>query len=75
MKLVSVFKGWNVTDAQLVFSRLEAADFHPVIFNEYAAIEIFGGFGGGLGGVLVQVPENEAADALEFLKPPTANAG
>ncbi len=63
MKLVTVFKGWNAGEAELVRARLEAAEFHPVIVNEHSGIEMMGGGGG----VLVQVPDTEAADAGEFL--------
>ena len=69
MKLVTVFKGWNLATAQLVCSQLEAADFNPILFNEYTAA-IFGG----VFPVFVKVPEIEAADAKEFLETPNTPA-
>ncbi len=69
MKLVTVFKGWNLNKAQLTCSRLEAADFNPILFNEYTATMF-----GGVFPVFVKVPEIEAADAKEFLETPTAPA-
>jgi hypothetical protein len=66
MKLETIFKGWNLNEAELVRSRLEAAGFHPVMVNEYAA-NMFGGSTNALSPVSVQVPESEAADAKEFL--------
>ena len=73
MKLVTVFKGWNLNEAELIRSRLEAADFHPVMVNEYAA-NMFGGSTNALSPVSIQVPESEADDAKEFLETPTAPA-
>lgn len=65
MKLVSVFKGWNLNEAQLVCSQLESADFHPVLLNEYTAMMF-----GGIFPVHIKVPEIEAAEAKEFLAAP-----
>jgi hypothetical protein len=65
MKLISIFKGWNLNEAQLVCSHLESADFHPVLINEYTAM-VFGG----IFPVFVKVPEIEAAEAKEFLAAP-----
>jgi hypothetical protein len=68
MKSIVVFKTFNQADAQLVRSRLEAANFHPYIANENVA--------SWLGGISmattlrVEVPESEAADAREFLAAP-----
>jgi len=69
MKLVTIFKAWNLSEAQLVSSRLEAADFNPILVNEYTAT-VFGG----IFPVRVQVPETEAADAKEFLDTPATPA-
>ena len=65
MDFATVFTAFNLTDAQLVCSRLEAANFHPFIANENTA-SWMAGFSP-LGNVRVQVPEIEAADAREFL--------
>ena len=61
MNLVTIATSFYLAEAELVRSRLAAADFHPFIANEMAA--------GWLGGIStatmlrIQVPENEAADA------------
>ena len=70
MDFATVFTSFNLTDAQLVCSRLEAANFHPFVANENAAW--LSGFGtySAAGMLHVQVPEAEAADALEFLNAP-----
>jgi hypothetical protein len=69
MKSVVVFKTFNQADAQLVRSRLEAANFHPFIANENSAAWL-----GGMSTATtlrIEVPANEAADAREFLATPT----
>ncbi|MGD0744125.1 MAG: DUF2007 domain-containing protein [Verrucomicrobiota bacterium] len=65
MKLVSIHKGWNLSQAQLVRSRLESAGFYAVLINEYTAM-VFGG----IFPVFVKVPEVEIAEAKEFLAAP-----
>jgi hypothetical protein len=52
-----------------VRSRLEAAGFHPFVTDELSALSI-DGYALATGGIRVQVPESEAADAREFLNPP-----
>ena len=66
MALVTVFRALNPADAQLVRSRLEAAQFHAVVTNELSALSM-DGYALAAGGILVQVPEQEAADARELL--------
>jgi len=65
MKLISIFKGWNLSEAQLVCSRLESADFHPFLINEYTSMAF-----GGIFPVFVKVPEIEATEAKEFFAAP-----
>ncbi len=67
MDFVTIFTTFNLTEAQLVCSRLEAANFHPFVANENAAS--LAGFGtwSSAGMIRVQVPEAEAADAGQFL--------
>lgn len=55
----------NVAEADVKVSRLEAAGFHPSLANTDAAAWM--GCASTLGGLLVQVPDEEAADAKEFL--------
>jgi hypothetical protein len=66
MDFVTVRTAFNPADAQLARSRLEAAGFHPFVANETSALSM-DGYGLTVGGILVQVPEEEAADAREFL--------
>ena len=69
MDLVTVYRAFNPADAQLVRSRLEAAEFHAVVMNELSALSM-DGYALAAGGILVQVPEAEAAEAKEFLDAP-----
>jgi hypothetical protein len=62
-----VYRAFNPADAQLVRSRLDAAQFHPVVTNELSALSL-DGYALAAGGILVQVPDEEGADAKEFLK-------
>jgi hypothetical protein len=71
MQLVTVHTSFNPAEADLVRSRLDAADFHPIITHGLSALSI-DGYSLAAGGILVQVPEDEAADAREFLAPPPA---
>jgi len=69
MNLVTIATNFNLAEAELTRSRLEAAGFHPFVANEMAA----GWLGGTSTATLlrVEVPEDEAAEATEFLAPPT----
>jgi hypothetical protein len=68
MNLVAIATSFNLAEAELTRSRLEAAGFHPFIANE--------NFAGWLGGtstaaqLRIEVPEAEAGDAKEFLAAP-----
>jgi hypothetical protein len=66
MSLCTVFNAFSPAEAELTRARLEAAGFHAVITGELAAMSI-GGYSGATGGIRVQVPESEAAEAREFL--------
>jgi hypothetical protein len=66
MSLITVHRAFNPADAQLVRSRLEAAEFHAVVTNELSALSL-DGYALAAGGILVQVPEAEADEAREFL--------
>ena len=68
MELVTISKELNDAEAQMKRARLEAAGFHPFIANEASALWI--GTAIATGGILIQVPESEAADARAFLNPP-----
>jgi len=66
MKLVTVHTAFNPADAQLVNSQLQAAGFHSVVMGELAALSL-DGYAITAGGIRVQVPEEEAADAQLLL--------
>ena len=68
MNLVTIATSFNLAEAGLVCSRLEAAGFHPFLANEMAA----GWLGGTSTSTLlrIEVPEDEAAEAKEFLAAP-----
>jgi hypothetical protein len=69
MQLITVFTAFNPMEADLVRSRLEAAEFHPVITHGLSALSI-DGYSLAAGGILVQVPGVEAEEAGEFLAAP-----
>lgn len=69
MSLVKVYTSFSSADAQLVWSRLDAAGFHPTVFNEVAALTM-DGYALAAGGILVKVPESEADEARAFLDAP-----
>ncbi len=62
-----IFTALNPAEAQLVRSRLEAAGFHPFVANENSALGTEG-YALAVGGIRVQVPSAEAAEAREFLE-------
>jgi hypothetical protein len=69
MQLVTVATAFNPAEAQLTASRLDAAGFHPNIKGELAALSMEG-YALTSGGIDIQVPESEAAEAKEFLNSP-----
>ena len=71
MPLVTIHRSFNPADAQLVRSRLEVAGFHAVVTNELSALSL-DGYALAAGGILVQVPAEEAAEAETFLAESTA---
>lgn len=71
MSLVTVSTAFNPADAQLTRSRLEAAGFDAVVTHELSALSL-DGYALAAGGILVQVPEEEAADAKAFLADDTS---
>ena len=67
MSLVTIQTAFNPADAQVVRSSLEAAGFHPVVTHELSALSL-DGYALAAGGILVQVPAEEAEEVKEFLK-------
>ena len=66
MQLVTIFQTFNPAEAQLIRSRLDAADFQAFVIHELAALSM-DGYAMATGGVLVQVPEAEAEEARALL--------
>ena len=73
MPLITIFTALNPMDAHLIRSRLEAASFHPEITNELSALSL-DGYALAVGGILVQVPDNEVADVRALLAADDASA-
>ncbi len=67
MTAVTIATLFNPADAQLVRSRLEVAGFHPQVMHELSSLSMEG-YALSAGGIRVQVPEEEAAEAREFLE-------
>jgi len=67
MELVTVFRSFSPAEAQLIRSRLDAADIPAEVMNELAALSV-DGYSMAAGGVLVQVPENYAAEARALIE-------
>jgi hypothetical protein len=71
MELVTVFTSFNPAEAQIVRGRLEVAQFHAVVMHELSSLSM-DGYAMAAGGILVQVPDTEAAEAKEFLAAPAS---
>lgn len=69
MEMVTIFTAFNPAEAQLVRSRLDAAEFDAVVKNEISALSM-DGYALAAGGILVQVPADQADEAREFLNAP-----
>jgi hypothetical protein len=69
MKLVTISTAFNPADAHLIRSRLEAAGFDAVVTHELAALGMEG-YAQAAGGIRVEVPEDQVAEAKEFLATP-----
>ena len=73
MEFVTVFSAFNPGAAELVRSRLEANGFLVNIKHETSALSM-DGYAMAAGGILVQVPEDQSADARALIAsqdPPT----
>lgn len=67
MQLVTIHRAFNPADAQLIRSRLDAAGFQTHVAHELAALSL-DGYALAAGGILVQVPEDQAEEAQALLK-------
>jgi hypothetical protein len=65
MDFVTVFETFNSAEASLVAAQLEAAGFEPTILNEYSTLTL--GSLNAAGGIRVQVPEAQSADARALI--------
>jgi hypothetical protein len=73
MEFITVSTSNNPAEAELTRSRLEANGFLVNLKNAEAAFSL--GYGSVIGGVQVQVPEDQAESALALLRsevPPTS---
>jgi hypothetical protein len=66
MELVTVFRTFNPGEAELIRSRLDAAEFDVTLTHELAALSV-DGYALAAGGILVQVPDTEAENAKALL--------
>ena len=67
MEFVTVYRTFNIVEAQVVRARLETAELHPTVANDISSVSI-DGYTLATGGVLVQVPEGEAVSARELIE-------
>ena len=66
MSLKTVYRTFSAGDANLVCSRLEAANLQACVAHELSALSM-DGYALAAGGIKVQVPEEQADDALEII--------
>jgi hypothetical protein len=74
MELVTVFRTFSPGEAQLVRSRLEAAGFLAQVTHELSALSMEG-YSMSTGGVRVQVPADQAEDALALVQAEPSEGG
>ena len=66
MSLKTVFQTFSSAEAQLIRSRLDAAGFMVHVANELSSLSMEG-YSMSTGGILVQVPEEQAVEARALL--------
>ena len=66
MHPVTVFHAFSAAEAQLVRSRLEVAGYQAQVIHELASLSL-DGYSMATGGILVQVPDEQAAEARELI--------
>jgi hypothetical protein len=66
MNLVTVHRSFNPAEAEVVRSRLEASEFDATIAHDLASLSLEG-YALAAGGILVQVPEDQADAARELI--------
>ncbi len=65
MDFATVFTTFNSAEANLIAAQLEAAGFEPNVVNELSSLAL--GSPISAGGIRVQVPEAQGADAIELI--------
>ena len=77
MPIVTVYRTFSAGDAHVVRSRLEASNIQATVAHELAALSMEG-YALAAGGILVQVPQEEAQAAREIIdsrdQPPDESA-
>ncbi len=73
MNWVTVFTTFSSAEAQIVRSRLEAAEFHAQVMHELSALSMEG-YSMAAGGIRVEVPDNELAEARALLSADEASS-
>ena len=66
MRLVTIYNTFFPAEAEVVRSRLEAADIPATLTHELSALSMEG-YSLGAGGIQVQVPEDRAEEARQIL--------
>jgi hypothetical protein len=66
MKFVTVYQTFSSAEAQIIRSRLETAEFLVNVNHELASINMEG-YSLATGGILVQVPEDQADEARALI--------
>ncbi len=65
MDFATVFNTFNSAEANLIAAQLEAAGFEPTVLNEFSSLAL--GSPISAGGIRVQVPEAQFADARALI--------
>jgi len=66
MNLVTVHRSFNPAEAEVIRSRLEASEFDVAMTHDLAALSL-DGYALAAGGILLQVPEDQAEEARQLI--------
>lgn len=66
MQWITIFRTFSAAEAQVIRSRLEASDFLATVTHEFASLNM-DGYSMATGGILVQVPADQADDARALI--------
>ncbi len=67
MTLVTIHRSFNPAEAEVVRSRLEASEFDVSMVHDLAALSL-DGYALAAGGILLQVPEDQAKAAIDLIQ-------